>query len=69
MLNWAVTFFIIAIVAAIFGFSGIAGAASGIAQMLFVLFVVCHFLGCASSWWKDAARIEQCLNSRIFRSQ
>lgn len=40
MLNWAVTFFIIAIIAALLGFSGIAGAASGIAQVLFLVFLV-----------------------------
>ena len=39
MLNWAVTFFIIAIVAAVFGFGGIAASAAGIAQMLFWVFV------------------------------
>ncbi len=39
MLGWAVTFFIIAIIAAVFGFGGIAGAASGIAQFLFFVFV------------------------------
>ncbi len=39
MLGWAVTFFIIAIIAAVFGFGGIAGAATGIAQFLFFVFV------------------------------
>jgi len=39
MLNWAVTFFIIAIVAAVFGFGGIAASAAGIAQLLFWVFV------------------------------
>ncbi len=40
MLNWALMFFIIAIVAAIFGFGGIAGSAAGIAKFLFFAFVV-----------------------------
>lgn len=40
MLGWAMTFFIIAIVAAAFGFGGIAAAASGIAQVLFYLFLI-----------------------------
>ena len=40
MLNWAVTFFIIAIIAAIFGFGGIVSAATGIAKVLFFLFIV-----------------------------
>jgi uncharacterized membrane protein YtjA (UPF0391 family) len=40
MLGWAITFFIVAIVTAIFGFGGIATASAGIAQMLFFLFLV-----------------------------
>lgn len=37
MFGWAVTFFIVAIVAALFGFSGIAGVATNIAWILFVV--------------------------------
>ena len=40
MLNWAITFFLIAIVAALFGFSGVAVGAADIAQMLFIVFLV-----------------------------
>lgn len=40
MLYWAVVFFVIAIVAAFFGFGGVASAASGIAQVLFFIFVI-----------------------------
>ena len=40
VLNWAITFFIIAIAAALFGFSGIAAGAADIAQIIFVLFLV-----------------------------
>lgn len=40
MLKWALIFFIIAIVAALFGFGGIAGAATGIAELLFYGFIV-----------------------------
>ncbi|UWQ94884.1 DUF1328 domain-containing protein [Rhodobacteraceae bacterium M385] len=39
MLRWAVTFFIIALIAALFGFGGIAGASAGVAQILFFIFV------------------------------
>jgi len=39
MLRWAIAFFIIAIIAAIFGFGGIAATASGIAQILFYVFL------------------------------
>ena len=40
MLSWAITFLIIAIVAAVLGFGGIAGTATGIAKILFVVFLV-----------------------------
>lgn len=40
MLRWAAIFFIIAILAAVFGFGDIAAGASGIAQILFFVFVV-----------------------------
>ena len=40
MLNYAITFFIIAIVAAFLGFTGIAGSAASIAQLLFFVFLV-----------------------------
>lgn len=37
MLSWAVTFLIVAIIAGVLGFSGIAGAATNIAWILFVV--------------------------------
>jgi len=40
MLSWALTFFIIALIAAALGFGGIAGAATGIAKILFFVFLV-----------------------------
>lgn len=40
MLSWALTFFVLAIIAAVFGFGNIAAGASTIAQILFVLFLV-----------------------------
>ncbi len=40
MLGWTLMFFVIAFVAAIFGFSTIAVGAAGIAKVLFVLFLV-----------------------------
>jgi uncharacterized membrane protein YtjA (UPF0391 family) len=39
MLRWAVIFFIVSIVAAFFGFGGIASAAAGVAKILFFVFV------------------------------
>jgi uncharacterized membrane protein YtjA (UPF0391 family) len=40
MLHYAVVFFVIALVAALFGYGGIAASAVGIAKILFVVFVV-----------------------------
>ena len=40
LLSWAITFLIIAIIAAVLGFGGIAGTATGIAKVLFVIFLV-----------------------------
>lgn len=40
MLRWALGFFILALVAALFGFGGIASAAAGIAEILFFVFIV-----------------------------
>ena len=40
MLNYAVTFFIIAIIAALLGFTGIAGSAMSIAKILFFNFLI-----------------------------
>lgn len=40
MLYWALMFLIVALVAAVFGFGGIASTATGIAQVLFVVALV-----------------------------
>lgn len=40
MLRWAAIFFVIALVAALFGFGGIAASATGIAKILFVGFLI-----------------------------
>lgn len=40
MLRWALGFFIIALIAAVMGFTGIAVASAGIAKILFFLFLV-----------------------------
>jgi uncharacterized membrane protein YtjA (UPF0391 family) len=44
MLGWSIAFFIIALVAALFGFGGIAVAAAGIAKILFAVFIVLFLL-------------------------
>ena len=40
MLSWALTFLIIAFIAAALGFGGIAGTSAGIAQALFFIFLI-----------------------------
>ena len=49
MLYWTLMFLVIALVAAVFGFGGIASTATGMAQILFVialvLFIVSLFAG------------------------
>ena len=40
MLHYAVVFLIIALIAAVFGFGGIAVGAAGIAKVLFVIFLI-----------------------------
>ena len=40
MLYYAVVFFIIALIAALFGFGGIAAGAAGVAKILFVVFLI-----------------------------
>ena len=40
MLSWAITFLVIALIAAVLGFGGLAGAFVGIAKILFLVFLV-----------------------------
>jgi len=40
MLGWALTFLVIALIAAALGFGGVAGAAAGIAKIIFFIFLV-----------------------------
>jgi uncharacterized membrane protein YtjA (UPF0391 family) len=40
MLSWSITFLVIGLIAAVLGFTGIAGAATEIAWVLFVVFIV-----------------------------
>ncbi len=40
MLGWALTFLVVAIIAGVFGFGGIASASVSIAQVLFFVFLV-----------------------------
>lgn len=40
MLNWTLTFLILALIAGVLGFTSLAGAAASIAQVLFIVFLI-----------------------------
>ena len=40
MLKWALIFFLVSVVAAFFGFTGVAAGAQSIAKLLFFVFIV-----------------------------
>jgi uncharacterized membrane protein YtjA (UPF0391 family) len=40
MLGWAIASLVIALIAAVFGFTGLAGTAAGIAKILFFVFLI-----------------------------
>lgn len=40
MMSWAVTFLVIALIAAVFGFGGIAASAVGIAKIVFIVALI-----------------------------
>ena len=48
MLSWALTFLIVALIAAGLGFGGIAGEAAWVAHVLFVVFLVLFFVSAIS---------------------
>jgi uncharacterized membrane protein YtjA (UPF0391 family) len=50
MLSWSIFFLIIALVAALLGFSSIAGAAAGIAEILFGVFLVLFVISLFVRW-------------------
>lgn len=45
MLRASIAFFVLALIAAVFGFTGIASSAAGIAKILFAAFMVLAVLG------------------------
>ena len=40
MLHWAIVFFVVALIAAVFGFGGVAGEAAWIGKVLLVIFLI-----------------------------
>ncbi|MFA6043838.1 MAG: DUF1328 domain-containing protein [Phycisphaerales bacterium] len=45
MLRWALTFLVLALVAGVLGFTGIAGESMAIARILFYIFLVVFLVG------------------------
>ena len=54
MLRWALGFFIVALIAAVLGFGGIAVAAAGIAKILFFIFLVLFLVALVSGLMRRA---------------
>jgi len=40
MLGWSLTFLVVALIAAVLGFTSVAGAAMGVAKILFYVFLI-----------------------------
>lgn len=55
MLGWALTFLVVALIAAVFGFGGIAVASAGIAKLLFFVFLVLFAVSLLASFFRRAA--------------
>jgi uncharacterized membrane protein YtjA (UPF0391 family) len=58
LLNWALVFFVVALVAGILGFGGIAGAAVGIAKIFFFVFLVLFLLSLVVNFARRASRTD-----------
>ena len=54
MLRYAIAFFVVALIAAIFGFTGIAVAAAGVAKLLFFVFLVLFLMTLIGSLFRRA---------------
>lgn len=56
MLRWALIFFIVAVVAALFGFTNIAAASATVARFLFFVFVVLFLLVLIANFFRKGRR-------------
>lgn len=56
MLSWALTFFVLALIAAVLGFGGIAAGAAEIAKILFFLFLVLFVISLISNFARGRNR-------------
>jgi uncharacterized membrane protein YtjA (UPF0391 family) len=56
MLRWALVFLVIALIAALFGFTSVAGTAYGAAKILFVVFLILFVVSLLFGWRGGAPR-------------
>jgi uncharacterized membrane protein YtjA (UPF0391 family) len=54
MIRWAIGFFVIALLAALLGFTGVAVAFAGIAKILFYIFIVLFVITLAGHLFRGA---------------
>jgi uncharacterized membrane protein YtjA (UPF0391 family) len=57
MLSWVVTFLIIALIAGVLGFGGIAGASVEIAKIIFFIAVILFLVSAVASVMRGRSRI------------
>lgn len=62
MLSWALTFFILAIIAGVLGFGGIADVSADIAKILFVVFII---LFIASFFFRAAGKADNFVDTNL----
>ena len=57
MLNWALVFLVLGLIAALFGFTGIAGASIGIAKILFFVFLAVFVVMLLVGGWRGRGTV------------
>jgi uncharacterized membrane protein YtjA (UPF0391 family) len=57
MLNWALVFLVLGLIAALFGFTGIAGASIGIAKILFFVFLAIFVVMLLVGGWRGRGTV------------
>jgi uncharacterized membrane protein YtjA (UPF0391 family) len=59
MLSWALTFLVVALIAAALGFGGVAGEAAWVAHVLFVIFLVLFVVSPVATCLTPEQRLKQ----------
>lgn len=58
ILKWALIFFVVAIIAAVLGFGGIAGAMAGVAELLFYVFLAVAVISLAVGLTRSSSTLK-----------